>query len=112
MLKPQGRTVVLLNKEKVGEDPLGQPIYDTVLESVKNVLIAPSSSQEILDATNLYGKKAIYTLAIPKGDTHEWENRKVLFFGKTWHTFGIPLEGQEELIPGAWNKKVTVERYE
>ena len=75
-------------------------------------VVSPASSQEILDATNLYGKKAIYTLAIPKGDTHTWEDCKVSFFGEDWHVFGVPLEGIESIIPLAWNKKVTVERYE
>ena len=60
---------------------------------------------------NLTGKKAVYTLAIPKGDTHDWEDKEVKFFGKRWRTFGIPLEGIEQLIPLDWNKKVMVERY-
>ena len=43
---------------------------------------------------------------------HEWEDRKVTFFGKDWRVFGIPSEGIESMIPLKWNKKVTVERYE
>jgi len=54
----------------------------------------------------------VYTLAIPKGDTHDWENQVIEFWGKTWKSFGMPLEGIESNIPLAWNKKVTVERYE
>ena len=80
-------------------------------EQVDNVLIAPSSSNEVLSANDLYGKKAVYTLAIPKDDTHNWEDCEVVFFGRTWRTFGIPLEGIPELIPLKWNKKVMVERY-
>ena len=107
-----GITVTLYDKIQTGTDPLGAPIYEETPIQVEDVLVAPASSQEILDATNLYGKKAVYTLAIPKGDAHEWENRKVSFFGKDWETFGIPLEGIVENIPLRWNKKVTVERYE
>ena len=107
-----GITVTLYDKIQTGTDPLGAPIYEETPEQVEDVLVAPASSQEILDATNLYGKKAVYTLAIPKGDAHEWENRKVSFFGEDWRTFGIPLEGIECDIPLRWNKKVTVERYE
>lgn len=54
----------------------------------------------------------VNTLAIPKGDAHEWENKEVRFFNKRWKIFGIPLEGIEDLIPLEWNKKVMVERYE
>lgn len=79
---------------------------------VSNVLVAPSTSEEILDADNLYGKKAVYTMAIPKGDTNDWQDQWVTFFGLDWQTFGIPLEGIDELVPTAWNKKVTVMRRE
>lgn len=54
----------------------------------------------------------VNTLAIPKGNAHEWENREVRFFNKRWRVFGMPLEGIEDLIPLEWNKKVMVERYE
>ena len=110
MLK--GRPIKLYTKTQTGTDPLGAPIYEETAITVNNVLIAPASSQEILDATNLYGKKAVYTLGIPKGDANDWTDKKVEFFGETWKTFGIPLEGQEELIPLYWNKKVMCERYE
>ena len=80
--------------------------------NVDNVLVAPSTSEEILEADNLYGKKAVYTLAIPKGDANDWQDQWVTFFGLDWQTFGIPLEGIDSLVPTAWNKKVTVMRRE
>lgn len=80
--------------------------------TVDNVLVAPSSAEEILDADNLYGKKAVYTLAIPKGDTNDWQDQWVSFFGADWQTFGIPLEGIDSLVPTSWNKKVMVMRHE
>ena len=107
-----GITVTLYDAAVNSVDPFGEPIYTETAVDVPNVLVAPASNSEILDATNLYGKKAVYTLAIPKGDTHEWENRIVEFFGKRWHVFGIPTEGIEANIPLDWNKKVTVELYE
>lgn len=111
--KIQGITVTLWEPSATESiDPFGEPIMEFTPVEVDNVLVSPASSQEILDTINLYGKKAVYTLAIPKGDTHAWEDRKVTFFGKDWHVFGVPLEGIEANIPLAWNKKVTVERYE
>lgn len=108
----KGITVTLYERTYGNADGFNHPTFTEVATTVDNVLVSPASSQEILDATNLYGKKAIYTLAIPKGDTHVWEDCKVSFFGEDWHVFGIPLEGIECDIPLAWNKKVTVERYE
>lgn len=107
----KGITIKLITKEKTGEDPFGSTVFSYVEQEVENVLIAPVSSQEVIDKLTLYGKKAEYTLAIPKGDTHNWEDAEVEFFGQRWKTIGIPLEGIEDLIPGRWNKKVTVERF-
>ena len=104
-------TVTIRTKIQTGTDEFNAPVWKWVDEQVDNVLIAPSSSNEVLSANDLYGKKAVYTLAIPKDDTHNWEDCEVVFFGRTWRTFGIPLEGIPELIPLKWNKKVMVERY-
>ena len=106
-----GRTVVLLEKQQTGVDAFNRPTYAEVPVAVENVLIAPLSDQEVLDTLNLTGRKAVYQLGIPKGDAHNWENQRVQFFGQTWQVIGIPTEGQDELIPLFWNKKVKVERY-
>ena len=108
----QGITVTLYEETQIGEDAFNQAIVKETPVEVENVLVTPSSQSEILDSVNLYGKKAVYTLAIPKGDTHDWEDRRVDFFGERWRVFGIPSEGIDGLIPLDWNKKVTVERYE
>nr|DAR03448.1 MAG TPA: Minor capsid protein [Caudoviricetes sp.] len=107
----KGITVTLIDNLETRKDPFGNPIYEDMEIEVNNVLVSPTSSDDIVNQLTLTGKKAIYTLAIPKEDTHDWENKKVRFFGKTWRTFGEPLEGIEELIPLDWNKKVTVEHY-
>lgn len=107
----KGTTVVLYEKTEIGKDAFHKKIYEETQVEIKNVLIAPVSAGEILDQKNLEGRKAVYTLAIPKGDGHIWEDRTVEFFGEKWHTFGIPLTGIEDLIPLDWNKKVMVERY-
>lgn len=108
----KGIPVVLISKVKDGTDPFGGPIYTEQETIVENVLVSPTSSTDVLNQQNLTGRTAVYTLAIPKGDTNTWENQEVHFFGKRWRVFGIPLEGIESLIPLDWNKKVTVERYE
>lgn len=96
---------------KTGTDPFGKPIYEEADIDVENVLVSPTSTDDIVNQLTLTGKKAVYTLAIPKGDTNDWEDKEVKFFGKRWRTFGFPIEGIEDLIPLDWNKKVMVERY-
>lgn len=107
----KGVPIILYEKEKVGTDQFNQPIYKEKEIIVENVLIAPSTTDDIVTSTDLVGKKAVYTLAIPKGDTNDWENQRVKFFGNTWLVFGFTLQGIDENIPLQWNKKVMVERY-
>lgn len=108
----KGIPILLYEITKIGEDGFGAPIYEEIPIIVENVLVAPSSPEEITTSTNICGKKAVYTLAIPKKDDHVWEDRTVEFFGAQWRTFGFSVIGIEELIPLLWNKKVMVERYE
>lgn len=107
----KGVTVTLINKIEAGKDPFGEPVYEDIETEVDNVLISPTTSDDVVNQLTLTGKKAVYTLAIPKGDTNDWEGQEVRFFGERWRAFGIPLQGIEHLIPLDWNKKVTVERY-
>lgn len=108
----KGITVTLVGKTKSGKDDFGHTIYEDLEIQVDNVLVVPSSTEDITNQLNLTGKKAAYTLGIPKDDQNEWKDREVLFFGRKWRTIGIPLEGIESMMPLNWNKKVMVESYE
>lgn len=107
----KGIPVVLIDKQVIGKDSFGHPKTADVEIVVDNVLIAPATTEDITNQINLTGKKVVYTLAIPKGDVHNWTNKEVRFFGQRWRTVGELLEGLEHLIPLEWNKKVQVERY-
>ena len=54
-----------------------------------NVLVSPTQSDDVVNQLSLTGRKAVYTLAIPKGDENTWENQEVRFFWRTlaglWH---------------------------
>ena len=112
MARIKGITVTLISNKEVGRDPFDNPIYEDVEIAVDNVLVKPTTTEDVVNTKDLTGRTAIYTLAIPKGDTNTWTNKEVRFFGERWRVFGIPLQGIEELIPLDWNKKVMVERYE
>lgn len=108
----KGITVTLIRKNEVGRDPFDAPIYEDEEIEVHNVLVRPTTTDDIVTNSTLTGKKAVYTLAIPKGDTNTWEDQEVHFFGKRWRVFGFEMQGIDDLIPLDWNKKVMVERYE
>ena len=107
-----GITVILIQKVKVGKDAFNKDVFTEIPVEVKNILVSPSSAEEQKDALELYNRKVLYTLAIPKTDTHTWERQRVSFWGDTYEVVGIPTKGIDDLIPGPWNTKVKVARYE
>ena len=109
----KGITVTLYDRTQTGFDALNAPIYAETATPVDNVLVTPLSSEEVLQTYTLTGRRAVYQMGIPKGDTHEWTaGKRVSFFGNDWRIIGMPEEGIENLIPLSWNKKVKVECYE
>lgn len=105
----RGITVVLYEETQIGVDAFNRPIVTENAVNVENVLVAPMSDDDIINELNLSGRKAIYQLGIPKGDEHDWENKKVSFFGETFRVIGKPTVGIDEMIPLVWNKKAKVE---
>ncbi|MBQ0112973.1 MAG: hypothetical protein KBT03_07575 [Bacteroidales bacterium] len=108
----KGIQVELVNKIQCGTDEANRPIYEDRIVKVDNVLVAPTSQEDIVNQLNLTGKHAIYTLGIPKGDNHVWQDQEVMIFGKRYKVFTPEIQGIEEMVPLLWNKKVMVERYE
>ena len=108
----RGITVTLHNRVQNGTDAFNRPIYEESTTTVDNVLIGEPSTEDIVNEMNLSGKRLAYTLAIPKGDDHDWKDAVVEFFGERFRTFGAPTQGIDHLIPLQWNMKVKVERYE
>lgn len=111
MTRIHGISIILMDKVEDGTDGFGKPIFKEKPIEIRNVLVSPTSTDDVANQLNLTGKKVVYDLAIPKGDTHDWTNKEVQFFEKKWRTVGVPLEGIEDMIPLDWNKKVTVEYY-
>ncbi len=108
----KGIDVILYVRTQTGVDAFNAPVYEEVAETVSNVLIGEPSTEDITNELQLYGKHLAYTLAIPKGDTHDWSNVTVEFFGQKFRTYGGVTQGIEALVPLSWNRKVKVERYE
>lgn len=112
MGKIKGITVTLINKVESGVDGFGHPVYTEKRTNVDNVLVVPLTSTEVADALNLTGKKAVYNIAIPKGDGNIWKDQQVEFFGNVWQVIGFSKRGIEENIPLDWNDIWMVADYE
>lgn len=104
-----GITIKLYEKTQTDTDPFGNPVYSEHETDVDNVIVAPATEQEVIDTMNLTGRKIVYTMGIPKGDTHDWTNVRVSFFGRNFRTVGEPVRGIEAMIPLNWHKKVRCE---
>ena len=94
MLK--GIDITLYEKTQSGTDEADAPVYTET----------PATELQ------LTGRRLAYTLAIPKGDAHDWNDVQVAFFGQRFRTCGGVVQGIERMIPLCWNKKVQVVRDE
>ena len=111
-----GITVYLYDEVQTGVDAFGAPEYSVTATPVQNVLVGEPSSDDIITSTQLYGKVIRYMLGIPKGDTHDWMDKKVSWtdaYGNVHvcKTFGYPITGIEANIPTPWHAKVRCEVY-
>lgn len=101
-----------------GTDAFNRPVYTETAVSVDNVLVGSPTDQELVSDLQMYGKKCVYILGIPKGDAHAWEDSFVEFDPtggngiQRFRTFGKTTGGIENLIPLSWNKKIHVEAYD
>lgn len=109
----KGITVTLITMKETGKrDAFNHPVYAEEKTDIDDVLVAPASTDDLPANIDLTSGKTVYTMAIPKGDTHKWKNSEVEFFGARWKVIGDALEGIEDNIPLKWNRKITVERYD
>lgn len=104
----KGIDIVLYNKTKTGVDAFNRDIFTETAETIQNVLVAPVGTSDMDTSTNLSETILQYEMCIPKGDTHNWRNAEVEFFGKRWRTIGDAQEWIESMVPLDWNRKVRV----
>ena len=106
-----GVPVTLYERTQTGVDAFNAPIYTETPTTVENVLVTPTSAEAVISDLQLYGKRSVYELCLPKGDAHTWDDCRVDFFGQSFKVFGPVQEYIESMVPLDWNRKVRVERY-
>lgn len=107
----KGETVILKQKNEIGIDRFGKPIYSTEDIAVDNVVIGSPSFDAAVAELNLTGKRLAFILGIPKGDEHNWEDAEIIIRGQRFKSYGFPLTQTVENVPGQWNTQVKVEVY-
>lgn len=118
MARIKGITITLYEETISGYDDLGNPVMQEKATTVDNVLVGEPSTDDITTSVSMYGKQISYMLAIPKGDTHDWVDKKVEWTDSygithTVRTFGYPITGIESNLPPQlpWHMKVRCEAY-
>ena len=104
-------TIKLIVKNSPSENPFGEPIGEETEIEVSGVLIGQPSTEDLTATLQLYGKRIAYVLGIPKGDTNDWTDKEVEFWGQRFRTIGYPETGIQGNIPLSWGKNVKVEAY-
>ena len=112
----RGITVTLYDTKETGRDAFNNPIITETPITVDNVLVGEPSTDDYASAISVFGKQIQFMLGIPKGDTHDWTDKKVTWTNaqgntQTVHTFGFPIMGVEANSPGPWHMKVRCEAY-
>lgn len=112
----RGIAVTLYDTEETGRDAFNNPIVTETAITVENVLVGEPSTDDYASSVSVYGKQIRFMLGIPKGDTHNWTDKKVTWTDaqgntQTVKTFGYPIMGVEANIPGPWHMKVRCEQY-
>lgn len=108
----KGEDVILYETTITGVDEFGVEEYSETETIVHNVLVGSPLFEEAVNELNLTGRRLAFTLGIPKGDTHNWKEKKVMIRGELFRTYGYPLTQLEANVPTPWNTQVKVERYE
>ena len=115
----RGTTVTLYEETITGYDSFNAPIVTLTPVEVENVLVGEPSTDDITSSISLYGKQITYMLGIPKGDTHDWVDKRIDWTDAYGYThkcksFGVPITGIEENIPAGipWHMKVRCTSYE
>ena len=112
----RGITVTLYEKTQTGTDDFNRPVYSETAVQVPGVLVGQPDTDDVTSSVSLYGKRIDYMLGIPKGDSHDWTDKRVEWtdaYG-TVHkvrTFGVPITGVEANVPTRWHMKVRCEEF-
>lgn len=81
----KGISVILHVKQKTGVDAFNRPVYTYAAEQVDNVLVSPTSTDDIVTSQDLYGKKQYI----------HWQSQRVIpTHGKTVKLSSLEGDGK------------------
>ncbi len=83
-------------------DDMGEPTTTWETETVENVLVAPSTTED-LEATRPDGARVSVTFHFPKTYTKPLRGCMVIYNQNKYRIIGSPVPYMEQNTPGQWN---------
>lgn len=109
-LKDFAIPVKLYERVENGVDDFGIPKYTEKPVVINKCLVAMGQHNQLLDNNTTPVALDTFTIAIPKGDKHDWRNSRVEFelggIVFVCKTNGDYLLGVEDAMPLMWHKQI------
>lgn len=103
-------SVKLFEKVLEGYDGFGVPTYTEQAVIIDKCLVAIGSHNPLANNNTTQVALDTFTIAIPKGDNHDWRNSIVEFnlggVDFKCKTYGDYLLGYEDAMPLMWHKQI------
>lgn len=106
----RGETVSVEVRSEVGRDSMNASVYESRMEEVRDVVVAPGSSADIGGSTRPDGDSARLTLHFPKDFDRPMRGLRVDVRGEAYVVVGDPKPYTPENVPGRWWYPVEVVR--
>lgn len=104
----RGERVVIERSHVVGQDAHHNAVFDTVLDELDNVLVAPQEGNELSGSTRPSGIYIRYTLYFPKTYLKSLEGCRIRIRGEWLNVIGAPDYFDPDQCPTDWNRVVYV----
>jgi len=125
----RGTSITVVHRTMTGRDDMGEPVFTTWRDTVGNVLITPSSTDEMDESNRMFGVTCDLTLHFPKSYTASLEGCTVILpppYGdavptttttttgqgteRAYRVLGDPKPYMPDNTPTPWNRNAMVVR--
>lgn len=106
----RGVDVKVARRIMVGRDEMGEPVFETCTETVRNVLWHESSTDEMDESNRMFGITCDLSLDFPKTYQDSLEGCTVTVRGQDYRVLGDPKGLMPENTPTPWCRKVMAVR--
>ena len=106
----RGTSVTVTRRTVASRDEMGEPVFATSTETVRNVLWHESTTDEMDESYRMYGVTCDLSLDFPKTYAESLEGCTVNVCGTEYRVLGDPKGRMPENTPTPWNRPVRVAR--